>query len=62
MDPYPKKKYPLGDYSDGMNSTKRKFEGESERHTMGGNDEIQNLITSMMQGFRDMACNIILSR
>ena len=44
-DPYLKKKDPLGDDSDGMNSTEGKFQGESERHSMVGNGEIQNLIT-----------------
>ena len=39
-DPDPKKKYPLGDESDCMNSTKAKFQGESEKHRMGGNEEI----------------------
>ena len=56
----PNKKYPLGDESYGMNSTERKFQGESERYKMGRNGEIQNMITSMMQGFKDMNCNIIL--
>ena len=36
--------YPLGDDYDEMNSIEYKFQGESERHSMGGNGEIQNMI------------------
>ena len=61
-DPYPKKKDPLGDDSDGINSTEGKFHGESDKHSMGGNGDIQSMIASMMQGFIDMICNIIVSR
>ena len=61
MDPYPKKKYPLGDDYDGMNPTEGKLQGESETHSMGGNGESRNMITSMMQGFKYMTHNIILS-
>ena len=45
----PKKKYHLGDDYDGLNSTEGRFQGESERHNMGGNFEIQNMISIMMQ-------------
>ena len=46
----PKKKHPLGDDFDEMNSIEGKFQGENERHNMGGNGEIQSLISNMMQG------------
>ena len=57
----PRKKYPLGEYLDGMNYTEEKFQGVSERHSMGGNGEIQSMVSSVMQGFREMTCNTILS-
>ena len=62
IDPYPMKKDPLGDYSNGMYSTEGKIQIESERHNMGGNSEIQNMISSIIQGFRNMTHNTILSR
>ena len=43
-----------------MNSSEGKFQGESEGHSMDWNAEIQNMISGMLQGFRDMTLNIIL--
>ena len=40
INPYPKNKNPLADDSKERDSTKAKFQGESEKHRMGGNEEI----------------------
>ena len=61
INPKPNKKYPIVDDTEEMDSTEGNFQGESERHSMGGNGEIKCLIWSMMQGFIYLSHKIILS-